>query len=38
MNLPDYIPKTEVNRICQEIGLRDWTQIEKPEVTDEHEF
>lgn len=34
MNLPDYIPKMEVKRICQEIDLRDWTEIEKPEVTE----
>jgi hypothetical protein len=34
MNLPVYISKKEVKRICQEIGLRDWTEIEKPSVTE----
>ena len=34
MNLPEYISKKEVKRICQEIGLRDWTEIEKPSVTE----
>jgi hypothetical protein len=33
MNLPEYISKKEVQRICKEIGLRDWTKIEKPVVT-----
>ena len=34
MNMPEYISKKEVKRICQEIGLRDWTEIEKPAVTE----
>ena len=34
MNLPEYISKKEVKRVCKEIGLRDWTAIEKPEVTE----
>ena len=34
MSLPEYISKKEVKRICQEIGLRDWTEIEKPSVTE----
>jgi hypothetical protein len=34
INLPEYISKKEVKRIYQEIGLRDWTEIEKPEVTE----
>jgi hypothetical protein len=33
MNLPEYISKKEVKRVCKEIGLRDWTEIEKPAVT-----
>jgi hypothetical protein len=32
MNLPEYISKEEVKRVCKEIGLRDWTKIEKPAV------
>ena len=34
MNIPEYISKKEVKRICQEIGLRDWTEIEKPSVAE----
>lgn len=30
MQLPDYIPVTEVQRICQELGLRDWTKMTDP--------
>jgi hypothetical protein len=32
MNLPEYVSKEEVKRVCKEIGLRDWTKIEKPSV------
>lgn len=34
MNLPDYITVDEVRRVCKEIGLRDWTDIKKPEVSE----
>jgi len=27
MQLPDYIPLAEVQRVCQELGLRDWTKL-----------
>jgi hypothetical protein len=27
MQLPDYIPLAEVQRVCQELGLRDWTTL-----------
>jgi Protein of unknown function (DUF5661) len=30
MQLPDYIPTTEVQRVCRELGLRDWTQLADP--------
>jgi hypothetical protein len=30
MQLPDYIPVTEVQRVCRELGLRDWTQLADP--------
>ena len=30
MQLPDYIPVTEVQRVCRELGLRDWTQLSDP--------
>jgi hypothetical protein len=34
MQLPDYIPVAEVQRVCKELGLRDWTQMaDPPEVT-----
>ena len=32
MNLPEYITKEEVQRVCAEIGLRDWTQLSEPVV------
>ena len=30
MQLPDYIPVSEVQRVCQALGLRDWTQLPDP--------
>lgn len=30
MQLPDYIPVAEVQRVCRELGLRDWTQLADP--------
>jgi len=27
MNIADYIPKEEVQRVCQELGIRDWTKL-----------
>lgn len=27
MNIADFIPKEEVQRVCQELGIRDWTQL-----------
>ena len=33
MNIPEYISKSEVQRICQELGLRDWTELTEPRVT-----
>jgi hypothetical protein len=35
MQLPEYVSKEEVKRICKELGLRDWTIITKPAVDDE---
>ena len=32
MKLPDYISTQEVQRVCKELGIRDWTKLEKPEV------
>ncbi len=33
MNLPEYITKAEVKRVCQEIGFRDWSKIKDAAVT-----
>jgi hypothetical protein len=27
MNTADFIPKEEVQRVCQELGIRDWTKL-----------
>ncbi len=35
METPDYITKKEVKRVCQELKIRDWTELEKPKVTEE---
>jgi len=33
--VPDYVPKTDVVRVCRELGLRDWTQLTEGTVTPE---
>ena len=33
MNIPEYITKEEVRRVCSEIGIRDWTTLTKTKVT-----
>ena len=35
MNLPDYITVDEVKRVCKEIGLRDWSDIKDPNVSEQ---
>ena len=35
MKLPEYITADEVKRVCSEIGLRDWTEITDPSVSEE---
>jgi len=35
MKLPEYITADEVKRVCSEIGLRDWSRIKEPDVTQE---
>ena len=35
MKLPDYITVDEVKRVCDEIGLRDWSKIKDPAVSEE---
>ena len=27
MNLPEYVTRAEVQRVCQELGFRDWTDL-----------
>ena len=33
MQLPEYISKAEVQRVCRELGIRDWTVLTAAEVT-----
>lgn len=35
MQLPEYVTKEEVKRVCEELNLRDWTLIEEPAVEDD---
>lgn len=32
MQLPEYISKSEVQRVCLELGIRDWTQLQESQV------
>ncbi len=32
MNLPEYVSKAEVQRVCQELGLQDWTQLTEAKI------
>ena len=32
MNIDDFISKAEVQRVCQELGIRDWTKLTDTEV------
>jgi hypothetical protein len=33
MKLPEYITVDEVQRVCKELGIRDWTTLEEPAAT-----
>lgn len=35
MKLPDYITVDEVKRVCSELGLRNWSEITEPDVSEE---
>ncbi|MCA9872624.1 MAG: hypothetical protein H6659_02010 [Ardenticatenaceae bacterium] len=35
MDLPEYITKEEVQRVCRQLGLRDWTQLTETAVLPE---
>lgn len=32
MNIPEYISKKEVQRVCRELNIRDWTKLAEPQV------
>jgi hypothetical protein len=32
MEIPEYITKDEVSRVCRELGLRDWSSMTEPRV------
>jgi hypothetical protein len=34
MKIPQYVTVSEVKRVCKELGIRDWTKIKKPNVTE----
>ncbi len=33
MNLPQYITTAEVQRVCRDLGIRDWTELKEATVT-----
>ena len=35
MNLPEYVTREEVQRVCQELGFRDWTALNSTDVLPE---
>lgn len=35
MLLPEYVSRTEVQRVCKELGFKDWTGMKKPVVSGE---
>ena len=35
MNVPDYVSQAEVQRVCRELGIRDWTELTEARVTPE---
>jgi hypothetical protein len=35
MKLPQYVTADEVRRVCTEIGLRDWSEIAEPTVSED---
>lgn len=32
MDTPEYVTKEEVQRVCEQLGIRDWTKLSQPEV------
>ena len=35
MKLPEYVTIEEVKRVCRELGIRDWTTLPEPSITEE---
>ena len=35
MKLPEYVPKDEVQRVCKELGFRDWSALIDPSISEE---
>jgi len=35
MQLPEYVSRDEVKRVCKEVGLRDWSTLTEPTVNKE---
>lgn len=35
MDITDYVPQDAVQRVCQELGIRDWTKLTDTKVKDE---
>ena len=35
MKIPEYVTKEEVQRVCQELGISDWTSLETAQVSEE---
>ncbi len=35
MKLPEYVTKVEVQRVCRELGIRDWTKLTEASVQTE---
>jgi len=33
MKIPEYVSKSEVKKVCKQLGLRDWTAMKKAAVT-----
>ncbi|MFA4916254.1 MAG: DUF5661 family protein [Syntrophales bacterium] len=33
MNIPEYITKAEVQRVCKELGISDWTKLSEPRIS-----
>ncbi len=35
MNIPEYVTAEEVRRVCDELGMRDWSTLSDPTVAPE---